>query len=95
MAEIDKLEDPTEEQCFQIINDATKFVDDQLIQRIEEVKAIDYDEYHRQKNQEALEQQQLMMDMEISEPLQIMKDTDMQTSQPNEIDQMRERNVAL
>ena len=33
--------------------------------------------------------------MEISEPLMIMKDTDMQTSQPNEIDLVKERNAAL
>lgn len=56
MAEIDKLEDPTEEDCFSIVNDATKFVDDMVTQRIEEVKAIDYDEYHRQKNEEALKE---------------------------------------
>ena len=55
MAEIEKLENPTQEQCNQIIDDATKFLDDMLTQRIEEVKAIDYDEYHRQKNQEAEE----------------------------------------
>lgn len=52
MAEIDKIENPTQEQCDQIINDATKFLDDMLNRRIEEVKAIDYDEYHRQKNEE-------------------------------------------